>query len=46
MLEARQETYRAQLVNQFTVMDRRVSAFKATESYLKQQIDIWTKSDN
>lgn len=29
---------------QFSAMNSRVSAFKATQAYLKQQVDMWTKS--
>jgi len=27
-------------------MDRQVSAFKATQSYLEQQVQIWTNGKN
>lgn len=43
-LERRSETYYNQLVSQFTAMERQVSAFKATQSYLDQQIKMWTNS--
>ncbi|MFN3944685.1 MAG: flagellar filament capping protein FliD [Allosphingosinicella sp.] len=43
-MELRAETYYNQLVKQFTSMERQVSAFKATQSYLDQQIKIWTAS--
>ncbi len=45
-IETRSTTYHDQLVKQFTNMERRVSAFKATQSYLEQQIKMWTKSDD
>ena len=38
------EKYYNQLLTTFTAMDNRVSAFKATQSYLDQQIRIWTNS--
>jgi flagellar hook-associated protein 2 len=41
-LETRSEKYYNQLMTTFTQMDRQVSAFKATQSYLDQQIKIWT----
>lgn len=45
-LETRSANYRNQLVRSFTGMDKQVAAYKATQSYLDQQIKIWTKSDN
>ncbi|SNS43038.1 flagellar hook-associated protein 2 [Sphingomonas laterariae] len=45
-METREESYRVQLVKQFTTMDSRVSAFKATQSYLDQQIKMWTNSQD
>jgi flagellar hook-associated protein 2 len=44
-LETRSEKYHDQLLSTFTNMERQVSAFKATQSYLDQQIKIWT-NDN
>jgi flagellar hook-associated protein 2 len=41
-LETRSEKYYNQLLNTFTNMERQVSAFKATQSYLEQQIEMWT----
>lgn len=43
-LEARATAYRERLVNAFTAMDTRVAAYKATQSYLEQQIKMWTSS--
>ena len=43
-LETRSETYYNQLVSSFTAMERRVSSFKATQSYLDQQVKMWTNS--
>jgi flagellar hook-associated protein 2 len=45
-LEASSTKYYNQLLNTFTAMDSRVSAFKATQSYLDQQIKIWTNSND
>jgi flagellar hook-associated protein 2 len=41
-LETRSQQYYNQLLNTFTGMERQVSAFKATQSYLDQQVKIWT----
>jgi flagellar hook-associated protein 2 len=41
-LEVRSKAYYDQLVKNFTAMERQVSSFKATQSYLDQQIKIWT----
>lgn len=38
--------YHDRLVSQFSTMNTRVSAYKATQSYLTQQVDLWTKSTN
>ena len=42
IMEQRAEKYHDQLLTTFTAMDRQVSAFKATQSYLEQQIKMWT----
>ena len=44
VLEMRSEKYYNQLLTTFTNMERQVSSFKATQSYLDQQIKMWTKS--
>lgn len=44
-LETRSEKYYNQLLTTFTNMERQVSAFKATQSYLDQQIKMWAKDD-
>jgi flagellar hook-associated protein 2 len=44
-LETRSKAYYDRLLEQFTTMERQVSAFKATQSYLEQQIKAWN-SDN
>ena len=44
--ERRSEAYYNQLVTSFTAMDRQVAAFKATQSYLEQQIKMWSRSDD
>ncbi len=41
-LETSSTKYYNQLLTTFTAMDSKVSAFKATQSYLDQQIKIWT----
>jgi flagellar hook-associated protein 2 len=45
-LEASSTKYYNQLLSNFTAMDAKVSAFKATQSYLDQQIKIWTNSND
>lgn len=44
--ERRSEAYYNQLVTSFTAMDRQVAAFKATQSYLEQQIKMWSGGDD
>jgi flagellar hook-associated protein 2 len=46
VLETRSARYYSQLLTTFTAMDRQVSAFRATQSYLDQQIKIWTADRN
>jgi flagellar hook-associated protein 2 len=41
-LEVSSAKYYNQLLTTFTAMESRVSAFKATQSYLDQQIQMWT----
>ncbi|NIJ32000.1 flagellar filament capping protein FliD [Sphingomonas oligoaromativorans] len=38
------QVYHDRLVSQFTTMNTLVSGYKATQSYLTQQVDLWTKS--
>jgi flagellar hook-associated protein 2 len=45
-LEASMTAYHDRLVTQFTAMDAKVAAFKATQSYLEQQIKVWTNSND
>jgi flagellar hook-associated protein 2 len=45
-METREEVYRTRLERQFGGMDARLGAFKATQSYLDQQIKLWTQSGN
>lgn len=44
-LETRSEKYYNQLLTSFTAMERQVSAFKATQSYLEQQVKMWSNDD-
>lgn len=44
--ELRLETTRQRLTRQFADMDRAVGSVKATQSYLQQQIDLWTGKNN
>jgi len=45
-MEDQTTAYRTQLTKQFSSMSSRVAAIKATQSYLDQQVKLWTKSDN
>lgn len=45
-MELRATAYRERLVTTFSAMDSRVAAFKATQTYLDQQIKMWTRSDD
>ena len=45
-MESRAATYYNQLVASFTTMDVQVSSFKATQSYLDQQIKIWNGNNS
>jgi flagellar hook-associated protein 2 len=42
-MEARELAYKARLEKQFGQLDSRMSALKATQSYLDQQIKLWTR---
>jgi flagellar hook-associated protein 2 len=44
-MEVREDAYRARLEKQFSGMDARIGALKATQSYLEQQIKLWNQSD-
>ena len=39
------EKMTTRMTAQFSAMNTRVSAFKATQAYLQQQVDMWTKSN-
>jgi flagellar hook-associated protein 2 len=40
-IELRESAYKARLEKQFGGLDAKLAAFKATQSYLEQQIEIW-----
>jgi flagellar hook-associated protein 2 len=42
-MEEREAAYRSRLERQFGQMDARIAAIKATQSYLEQQIKLWTR---
>ena len=42
VLERRSAKYFNQLLSTYAAMDRNISAFKATQTYLEQQIKLWT----
>jgi flagellar hook-associated protein 2 len=41
-MEAREDAYRARLERQFGDMEGRIGALRATQTYLEQQIKLWT----
>ncbi len=43
-MEARETAYKNRLTKQFGNLDAKVGALKATQSYLTQQVALWTKS--
>ena len=45
-IEQREDVYRARLEKQYGSLDARLAAFKATQSYLEQQIEIWNNQKN
>lgn len=45
-MQQAESAYKDRLTSQFSKMDTRVAAYKSIQSYLEQQIAVWTKSDN
>lgn len=45
-LDERMVNYRDQLTKVYSVMETRLSAFRATQSYLEQQIEVWNNSNS
>jgi flagellar hook-associated protein 2 len=45
-MEARELAYRTRLEKQFSGMDARIGALKATQSYLEQQIKLWNSGND
>lgn len=45
-IEAREAAYAARLERQYSRLDIQVGAFRATQAYLQQQIDIWNNNTN
>lgn len=45
-VETREDAYRARLEKQYGSLDARLAAFKATQTYLEQQIKLWTNQNN
>ena len=45
-IEMREDAYRARLEKQYGSLDAKLAAFKATQSYLEQQIKMWTNQGN
>lgn len=44
-MEAREDAYKARLEKQYATLEARLSAFKATQAYLEQQVKIWSGGD-
>jgi flagellar hook-associated protein 2 len=45
-MEQREAAYRSRLERQFGTLDSRISALKATQSYVEQQVKVWTRSES
>ncbi|HEV7340376.1 MAG TPA: flagellar filament capping protein FliD [Sphingopyxis sp.] len=45
-IETREDAYRARLEKQYGSLDAKLAAFKATQSYLEQQIKLWSNQGN
>lgn len=45
-LDTQMSDYQDQLTKVYSTMETRLSALKATQSYLEQQVALWTKSSN
>lgn len=45
-MELTADAYETRLKASFAAMETRVTALKATQAYLQQQIDMWTNADN
>ena len=43
-IDTKSESMKTRLTQQFASMNAKLTAYKSTQSYLKQQIDMWTKS--
>lgn len=45
-IEMREDAYRARLEKQYGSLDAKLAAFKATQTYLEQQIKLWSNQGN
>ncbi len=45
-IEMRESAYRARLEKQYGSLDAKLAAFKATQTYLEQQIKLWSNQGN
>jgi flagellar hook-associated protein 2 len=45
-IEERESAYKARLEKQYGTLEAKLAAFKATQSYLEQQIKLWTNQGN
>ena len=41
-VEEREAAYKARLEKQYSALDVKLNAFKATKAYLEQQIEMWS----
>src|SRR3546814_9303691 len=44
-IEEREDAYRKRLEKQYGSLEAKLAAFKATQSYLEQQIKLWSNQD-
>ena len=45
-VEEREDAYRKRLEKQYGALEAKLAAFKATQSYLEQQIKLWSNQGN
>ena len=45
-IEEREDAYRKRLEKQYGSLEAKLAAFKATQSYLEQQIKLWSNQGN
>lgn len=45
-VETREDAYRARLEKKYSTLDAKLAAFKATQAYLEQQIEMWNNQNS